>query len=53
MREEKILAGGKNLSVTEPGTDSAKPLAESAGVEVFAVHHGNPWMRQDRHNANS
>jgi len=42
------------LFVTEPGTDSAKPLAESAGVEeVIAVHHGNPWMRQDRHHANS
>jgi len=43
--EEAIFAGGSNLSVTEPGTDFAEPLAESAGVEAMAANHGNGWTR--------
>ncbi len=43
--EETISHEGRNLSVTEPGTDFAEPLAESAGVEAMAANHGNGWTR--------
>jgi len=43
--EENNLAGGPNLSVTEPGTDLAEPLAESADEEEIAVNHANSWRR--------